>query len=85
MLRIKAAIPRVYKQCRSRVNSSFSVFLSSQAVYMINSFLKANGRRTLMFFYQEVEHDRSGRQELFKAFIGKMVRKEKLIKLLSFK
>lgn len=52
---------------------------------MINSFLKANGRRTLMFFYQEVEHDRSGRQELFKAFIGKMVRKEKLIKLLSFK
>lgn len=45
---------------------------------MINSFLKANGRRSLMFFYQEIEQDGSGRQKLFIAFIGKIVRKEKL-------
>lgn len=46
---------------------------------MINSFLKANGRRSLMFFYQEVEQDGSGRQKLFIAFIGKIVRKKKTI------
>lgn len=45
---------------------------------MINSFLKANGRRSLMFFYQEVEQDGSGRQKLFIAFIAKIVSKEKL-------
>ena len=28
---------------------------------MIDSFLKPNGRRSLMFFYQEVEHDGSGK------------------------
>lgn len=45
---------------------------------MINSFLKPNGRRSLMFFYQEVEQDGSGKQKFFIAFIGKIVRKEKL-------
>lgn len=45
---------------------------------MINSFLKPNGRRSLMFFYQEIEQDGSGRQKHFITFIGKIVRKEKL-------
>ena len=45
---------------------------------MINSFLKPNGRRSLMFFYQEVEQDGSGRQKLIITFIGKIVRKGKL-------